>query len=137
MGRKSTSNFGDTVSELAAQLGIGDLEKFLRSWIAISKTTSGQPGSEAAGEKLKYTVAEVSELLGVSPRWLADQCRAERIEHIHIARRRYFTHDQIVRLLEKHAVEPFDDRPVDPAVARAVRRVRQGGLRGAGTPSRR
>lgn len=131
---ESTSN---TVSELAAQLGIDDLEKFLRGCIAISKAVSGQPGSVPVGQKLKYTVAEASELLGVSTRWLADQCRAERIEHIHMARRRYFSHDQIVRLLEKHAVEPFDDRPIDPTVARALRRVQQSGARAPGRLSRR
>jgi hypothetical protein len=35
-------------------------------------------------------------------------------------------------LLEKHAIEPFDDTPVDPATARVMRRIQKsGGLRGS------
>jgi hypothetical protein len=116
-----------TVFELAAQLGIGDLEKFLRVCIANSTVMSGPLGSGGRSEKFKYTVAEAADLLGVSSRWFADQCRAERVEHIHLARRRVFSHDQILRLLEKHAVEPFDDRPVDPQIARVMRRIQRGG----------
>jgi len=113
----------ETVFELATQLGIGNLEKFLRVCIANATVMSDPLGSGGRSEKLKYTVTEVAELLGVSPRWLGDQCRAERVEHIHLARRRFFSHDQILRLLEKHAVEPFDDRPVDPRIARTIRRI--------------
>jgi excisionase family DNA binding protein len=53
-----------------------------------------------------YTVAEVAKRLGVSSRWLADECRAGRIEHIHIARRRRFTAEQVGALIAKHTVKP-------------------------------
>ena len=53
-------------------------------------------------------MSEVAKRLGVSSRWLADECRAGRIEHIHIARRRRFTANQVDALITKHTVEPTD-----------------------------
>jgi len=55
-----------------------------------------------------YTVSEVAARLGVSTRWLADECRAGRVEHIHIARRRRFTANQVDALILKYTVEPTD-----------------------------
>lgn len=55
-----------------------------------------------------YTVSEVARRLGVSSRWLADECRAGRIEHVHIARRRRFTAKQVDALIAKHTVEPTE-----------------------------
>jgi hypothetical protein len=52
------------------------------------------------------TIADVAARLGISARWLADECRAGRIEHVYIARRRRFTPEQIDALLRKHTVEP-------------------------------
>jgi excisionase family DNA binding protein len=53
-----------------------------------------------------YTVDEVAALLRVSARWLADQCRAERIEHVHLARQRLFTRAQVLALIESSTVRP-------------------------------
>ncbi|WP_203821998.1 helix-turn-helix domain-containing protein [Paractinoplanes ferrugineus] len=116
---------GATVFELAAQLGIGDLEKFLKACIANAAMMTGATEPDRHVRKIRYTVEEVADLLGVSPRWLADECRAERVEHVCLARHRFFTFDQIARMLEKHAVEPFEDRPTQPHVARVLRRIQQ------------
>jgi hypothetical protein len=123
---KSAGSGSDpSVCEFAAQLGIADLEKSLRACIANAAVASGSQGLGGRTEKLKYTVEEAADLLGVSSRWLADECRAERVEHVRLARHRFFSHDQILRLLEKNAVEPFDDRPVDPHIARVMRRIQK------------
>ena len=75
-----------------------------------------------------YTVSEVAKRLGVSSRWLADECRAGRIEHIHIARRRRFTAKQVDALIAKHTVEPVDvisedDTRLDRTRNRVARRL--------------
>jgi excisionase family DNA binding protein len=56
-------------------------------------------------EEIYFTVAEVARRLGVSTRWLADECRAGRVEHIHIARRRRFTAAQVDVLVSRHTVQ--------------------------------
>lgn len=66
---------------------------------------------------LLHTADEVAALLRVSARWLADQCRAERIEHIHVARRRPFTRKQVMALIETSTVRP--DASVRMNTARA------------------
>ncbi len=70
-----------------------------------------------------YTVEEVAELIGVSARWLADGCRAERIEHVHIARKRRFTEQQVAQLLTTYTVRPSEVREVDVARDRVLRRL--------------
>jgi len=75
-----------------------------------------------------YTASEVAKRLGVSSRWLADECRAGRIEHIHIARRRRFTAKQVDALIAKHTVEPADvvseeDKRLNQARDRVARRL--------------
>jgi excisionase family DNA binding protein len=75
-----------------------------------------------------YTVSEVAKRLGVSSRWLADECRAGRIEHIHIARRRRFTAKQVDTLIAEHTVEPTDviseeDKRLDRTRDRVARRL--------------
>jgi hypothetical protein len=114
----------ERVHELAAQLGISDLEKFLRACLANSAVMGGMASSILPGGKVRYTIDEAAELLGVSPRWLADECRAERIEHVHLARHRFFTFDQLLRLLKKHEVEPLDVR-VDRELERVKRRIQR------------
>lgn len=52
------------------------------------------------------TVAQVARRLGISARWLADECRAGRVEHVYIARRRRFTPEQVDSLVRKHTIEP-------------------------------
>lgn len=59
--------------------------------------------------KLHYTPEEIAPLLGVSKRWLEDQCRSGAVTHVHIARKRRFTADQVVALLEQHTVRPPRD----------------------------
>ncbi len=53
-----------------------------------------------------FTVDEVAKRLRVSARWLADQCRASRVEHVHLARQRRFTADQIDMLIASRTVRP-------------------------------
>ena len=116
---------GGTVSDLAAQLGIADLEKFLRACIANAAMMAGEGDPVQGKPKIRYTVEEAADLVGVSSRWLADECRAERVEHVHLARHRFFTHDQILRMLEMHVVKSFPDPVIDPHVARVMRRIQK------------
>lgn len=116
---------GATVFDLAEQLGIGDLEKFLRACIANAAMMAGIAGQGRAAQKITYTVEEAADLIGVSPRWLADECRAERVDHVHLARHRYFTHGQVLQLLEDYAVERSLDNPIAPHVARVMRRIQK------------
>jgi excisionase family DNA binding protein len=64
------------------------------------------PPREPIMDDVYYTVGEVAKRLGVSGRWLADECRAGRIEHVHIARRRRFTARQVDALIATHTVTP-------------------------------
>jgi excisionase family DNA binding protein len=67
-------------------------------------TADGGREGESAAKLL--TVDAVAELLGVSSRWLADECRAGRVTHVHIARKRRFTAKQVEQLIERFS-EPF------------------------------
>jgi len=66
-------------------------------------------------------VDEVAEQLRVSPRWLADQCRAEPVEHVHLARRRLFTARQVEALVASHTVRPVAGVQLDATKARVLR----------------
>jgi excisionase family DNA binding protein len=71
------------------------------------------------------TVEEVAAKLGVSPRWLAEQCRDGVIEHVHMARKRRFTPAQVTKLLEQHTVQPVAKKKRDLARDRVIRDLRQ------------
>lgn len=73
-----------------------------------------------------FTVDEVAAKLRVSPRWLADECRAGRVEHVHMARQRFFTQEQVQTLVAKHTIRPEADRKLDAVRERAVRSFRRG-----------
>jgi excisionase family DNA binding protein len=60
-----------------------------------------------------YTIEEVARRLRVSARWLADECRAERVEHVHIARQRRFTKQQVDALIAGRTVVPSADKKLD------------------------
>ena len=94
------------VHRLAAQLGIGDLEKFLRAILANVEVAKGARLVTDLPTVRRYTIAEVAAELGVSQRWLADQCRSERVEHLFVARRRFFTEEQLARLIASFSVVP-------------------------------
>ena len=64
-----------------------------------------------------YTVEEVARYLQVSARWLAHQCRAERFEHVHIARARR----QVELLVDSHTVIPDDHKKLDATRQRVLR----------------
>jgi hypothetical protein len=84
---------------------------------------------ELAGKLL--TVKSVAELLGVSSRWLADECRAGRVAHVHIARKRRFTAKHVEQLVERFSVQPRQEEPerVHPAVSnRVYRRLQRQGV---------
>lgn len=57
-----------------------------------------------------YPLAEVAEMTGLSERWLADQCRADKIPHTHIAAKHRMTLDQIDYLIKSRQRGPnLDD----------------------------
>jgi hypothetical protein len=84
--------------------------------------TAADGFNESNGPKL-FTVEEVAALIGVSQRWLADECRANRVTHVHLARRRRFTADQVHALLDRFTVTPIADRLAESHRARIMRRL--------------
>lgn len=68
-----------------------------------------------------YTVEEVARYLRVSGRWLAGQCRAEGVEHVHLARARRFTRRQVELLVDSHTVIPDDRKKPDATRQRVLR----------------
>jgi hypothetical protein len=79
-------------------------------------------------DEVYFTVAEVATRLGVSIGWLADECRAGRVEHMHIARRRRFTSAQVAALVAQHTVQatPADMPELTQRLARTRERVTRG-----------
>jgi hypothetical protein len=76
-------------------------------------------------QALYFSVEEVARRLNVSPRWLADQCRDGRVEHVHLARKRKFTPAQVEKLLATHTVKPAEVEARERGYERAVRRVQR------------
>lgn len=76
-------------------------------------------------EPLYYTVAQAAALVGVSKRWLEDQCRDEEIEHVHIARKRKFTPAQLEKLFAKHTVTPAKTEARDSDLKRIASRIQR------------
>lgn len=74
---------------------------------------------------LYYSVEQVARRLRVSARWLADQCRDGQVEHVHLARKRKFTPEQVQKLLDSHTVKPTEVREQERGHERAVQRVRR------------
>ena len=70
-----------------------------------------------------YTIEEVARRLRVSARWLADECRAERVEHVHIARQRRFTRQQVDALIASRTVLPSSERQLDVTRQRVLSRL--------------
>ncbi|GAA0739636.1 helix-turn-helix domain-containing protein [Dactylosporangium roseum] len=94
-----------------------------------ASSANGGGEVEPAGKLL--TIDAVAELLGVSSRWLADECRAGRIAHVHIARKRRFTAKQVDQLIERFSVQPQQEEPerLHPAVSnRVYRRLQRQGV---------
>lgn len=83
-----------------------------------------------AEEQRMYTVDEVAKLLRVSARWLADQCRAERIEHVHVARQRRFTGPQVDALIVMLTIRPIERSTADRTRERVMRLLDRKGTRG-------
>jgi hypothetical protein len=75
------------------------------------------------------TIPEVAKRTGLSVRWLADECRAGRIEHIYIARKRRFTEEQFARLMAQHTIIPAEQTQTNDARDRAVRNYERRMLR--------
>lgn len=73
----------------------------------------------------KYTIDEVAAKLEVSPRWLADECRAGRVTHVHMARKRWFTLEQVQTLIAQHTVRSEADRHRDVVRERLERSFRR------------
>jgi len=66
----------------------------------------GQPAlAVGPGQTLFYTVGHVAKMLGVSPQWLADRCRAKEVDHVYMARKRKFTPAQVEKVLKQYTVE--------------------------------
>ncbi|MFI5496563.1 helix-turn-helix domain-containing protein [Actinoplanes sp. NPDC051859] len=72
-----------------------------------------------------YTVEEAAAILGVTPRWLADQCRNEDVDHVHIARKRRFTPEQIEKVLRDHTVTPISAQQYDAERAKVIQRMQR------------
>ncbi|GIG57098.1 hypothetical protein Lfu02_14700 [Longispora fulva] len=53
-----------------------------------------------------WPVEVIAKQLGVSARWLADECRAERVEHVHLGGKRSFTLEQARALVARSTVVP-------------------------------
>jgi|SRR6266496_3085791 len=81
--------------------------------------------TETAEEELYFSVEQVAKRLKVSARWLADQCRDGRVEHVHLARKRKFTPEQVQKLLDSHTVQPAEVEERERGYERAVQRVRR------------
>ncbi|BEL12817.1 hypothetical protein Q0Z83_110080 [Actinoplanes sichuanensis] len=79
----------------------------------------------ADDEQWEYTVTEVAQRLRVSKRWLLEQCRTGRVEHVHMARKRKFTRAQVDKLLSKHTVIPAEQKARDKSVNRIAARVQR------------
>ncbi|HEX8510656.1 MAG TPA: helix-turn-helix domain-containing protein [Propionibacteriaceae bacterium] len=86
--------------------------------------------NDSQDEELYYSIDQVAKRLKVSPRWLADQCREGLVEHVHLARKRKFTPEQVQLLLAKHTVRPVDVEERNRALERQIRRVREERSRG-------
>ncbi|WP_125811493.1 helix-turn-helix domain-containing protein [Actinoplanes sp. ATCC 53533] len=85
----------------------------------------GQPAVAAGpGQTLYYTVGQVAKMLGVSPRWLADRCRAEEVDHVYMARKRKFTPAQVEKVLKQYTVEGPDFEAERREQERIARRAR-------------
>ncbi|WP_045740251.1 helix-turn-helix domain-containing protein [Actinoplanes rectilineatus] len=84
-----------------------------------------QAPSQNDEQDLYYSVEQVARRLRVSARWLADQCRDGHVEHVHLARKRKFTPEQVQKLLDSHTVKPAEVREQERGHERAVQRVRR------------
>jgi transposase InsO family protein len=98
-----------TRDELAAAIGIADLDAFVLACLQMLA------GAHAAVQQPvdRLSIEDVAARLNVSSRWLADECRAGRVEHVYLARKRFFTESQVQRLLEVHTVVPPAERRRD------------------------
>ncbi|WP_203820536.1 hypothetical protein [Paractinoplanes ferrugineus] len=89
----------------------------------MAEQDAQQPQRRDADQDLYFSVEQVAAKLKVSARWLADQCRDGRVEHVHLARKRKFTPAQVQKLLDSHTVKPAEVREQERGHERAVQRV--------------
>ena len=97
-----------SIVEYSKAAGCCSLATPLRNWGAPCRRltavdrAAGLPflygGEGMDDDKIYFTVEEAADQIGVSERWLADQCRAGTVEHVHIARKRRFTRQQVLKL---------------------------------------
>ena len=78
---------------------------------------------QAQDEEEFFTVEQVARRLKVSPRWLADECRAGRVEHVYIARQRRLTREQVEMLIASKTVRPAADQELDRTRERVMRQL--------------
>jgi hypothetical protein len=69
------------------------------------------------------TIKEVAAELRISERWLADECRAKRVEHIHMAGSRRFTRAQVEALIRANTVAAETDRALSAEQQRVLREL--------------
>jgi hypothetical protein len=88
-----------------------------------------QPAQEATnvepGQTLYLTVEQVAKMVGCSPRWLADRCRAEEVDHVYLARKRKFTPEQAEKVMQQYTVKGPDREAERKTQERIARRVEQ------------
>jgi hypothetical protein len=80
------------------------------------------PAEGIDDEKL-YLVPEVAKMIDVSKRWLFDQCRAGKVEHVYLARKRKFTGKQVRKLLRDNTVIPEERTERDRQLEHLARKA--------------
>jgi hypothetical protein len=105
--------------ELAAAVGINDLDTLVLA--CLRTLVAARQIQQRIGQ---LSIDDVANRLKVSKRWLADECRAGRVEHVHLARKRFFTEVQVERLLARHTVVPDSVEREEIARRSAVRTSR-------------
>lgn len=76
-------------------------------------------------EEIRYfDIPEVARLIRVSARWLADECRSGRVEHVYIARKRRFTAAQVETLMAANTIKALAT-PEETARTRAEKNLRR------------
>ena len=86
----------------------------------LQVTQMKAPTSDA---RFYIPIDEVARKLGVSRRWLENQCRDGVIEHVHLARKRKFTPEQVAKVLLTHTVHAEPQARDVSSRARTSRRI--------------
>jgi hypothetical protein len=123
------SDLGAEMEALATAVGIADPAAFLRAFLGALAGGGAQGAGGDIRPRRRLSIEEVAAELQVSVRWLADQCRTDQVEHVHLARKRFFTEAQVDKLLEANTVKPFVVAEAQSVAERVARRLAHGNRR--------